>query len=351
MKTHCKECKCLDPTYKPGKSCGSPKFKGDGHCDDDNNNAACAYDGGDCCGGSVVKDYCKECKCLDPNYKPGKCCGSPKFKGDGHCDDDNNNAACAYDGGDCCGNDIHKDYCTACICLDPNYKPQPKDCDKEFAFNNCAEAFANSCSNGEYKLRSCSLANPSKCTDWRTTCNDGYTLIGYLAKNGKTRNRFDVYTKWPKQSSSRAAGSTFLFQGDIENLRLTEKVTILEGVKCTGNEAFSNDCKWVHNSETCNSDCVQKIRQSYGYQYNGDGIANDKRPPCATGKTGGSAKAGCSPYTKTSRTTLGWATDMHGTGNCWVGRGSCCSDAGGSGGCDAGDSSGKYHAMLWAKPQ
>ena len=38
-------------------------------------------------------------------------CGKPSFKGDGHCDDENNNAACAYDGGDCCGAKVHKGYC------------------------------------------------------------------------------------------------------------------------------------------------------------------------------------------------------------------------------------------------
>ena len=28
--------------------CGNIKFKGDGMCDDDNNNAGCDFDGGDC---------------------------------------------------------------------------------------------------------------------------------------------------------------------------------------------------------------------------------------------------------------------------------------------------------------
>ena len=50
-------------TPKP-KSCGSPKYKGDGNCDDNNNHKGCGYDGGDCCvksvkGGQVKKDYCK----------------------------------------------------------------------------------------------------------------------------------------------------------------------------------------------------------------------------------------------------------------------------------------------------
>ena len=54
------------PTKKPpAKACGEPDYKGDGNCDDDNNNKGCAYDGGDCCyktvkGGKVKKDYCKQ---------------------------------------------------------------------------------------------------------------------------------------------------------------------------------------------------------------------------------------------------------------------------------------------------
>merc|ERR1719199_1290966 len=89
-------------TPKP-KSCGSPKYKGDGNCDDDNNHKGCAYDGGDCCvkslGGPVKKTYCKACKCLDPNPKAPKAaaCGQKEYKGDGNCDDDNNNAGCDFD--------------------------------------------------------------------------------------------------------------------------------------------------------------------------------------------------------------------------------------------------------------
>ena len=30
------------------------------------------------------------------------CCKYPNWKGDGYCDDDNNNEFCGFDGGDCC---------------------------------------------------------------------------------------------------------------------------------------------------------------------------------------------------------------------------------------------------------
>ena len=59
------QCACIDPDNQgpTGPKCGMPDYKGDGNCDDENNNAACAYDGGDCCpktvsSGNVSKKYC-----------------------------------------------------------------------------------------------------------------------------------------------------------------------------------------------------------------------------------------------------------------------------------------------------
>ena len=45
-------------------------------------------------------------------------CARPQFKGDSYCDDENNNAACDWDGGDCCGDDVSTVYCTTCECLE-----------------------------------------------------------------------------------------------------------------------------------------------------------------------------------------------------------------------------------------
>ena len=62
------QCKCIDPKNQGGKPkkpvCKLPQYKGDGNCDDENNNKGCGYDGGDCCAksvknGQVKKDYCK----------------------------------------------------------------------------------------------------------------------------------------------------------------------------------------------------------------------------------------------------------------------------------------------------
>merc|ERR1711965_972238 len=134
-KEYCSQCKCIDPNNlgePPKDPCGAPDYKGDGNCDDENNVKGCAYDGGDCCyktveGGQVEKKYCSECKCIDPKNlgePPKDPCGAPSYKGDGNCDDENNNKGCAYDGGDCCaktveGGKLKKDYCTQCKCIDP----------------------------------------------------------------------------------------------------------------------------------------------------------------------------------------------------------------------------------------
>ena len=47
-------------------------------------------------------------------------CENLGWKGDGFCDDVNNNCGCDWDGGDCCGNNVNTYYCTKCDCLDPN---------------------------------------------------------------------------------------------------------------------------------------------------------------------------------------------------------------------------------------
>ena len=61
----CLQCACIDPNNLGDQPCELPEYKGDGNCDDENNNKGCGYDGGDCCyktvkGGKVEKKYCKE---------------------------------------------------------------------------------------------------------------------------------------------------------------------------------------------------------------------------------------------------------------------------------------------------
>ena len=45
--------------------CGSPQWANDNYCDDENNNVACNFDGGACCGPNVMKIFCSKCQCLE----------------------------------------------------------------------------------------------------------------------------------------------------------------------------------------------------------------------------------------------------------------------------------------------
>ena len=43
--------------------------------------------------------------------------GQDAWISDGVCDDLNNNLFCQFDGGDCCGHKVRKQYCITCECL------------------------------------------------------------------------------------------------------------------------------------------------------------------------------------------------------------------------------------------
>ena len=72
------QCKCIDPDNQSETAvCAQPAYKGDGNCDDKNNNEACDYDGGDCCAktvknkkgvstGKVNTNYCSEVGLAEP---------------------------------------------------------------------------------------------------------------------------------------------------------------------------------------------------------------------------------------------------------------------------------------------
>lgn len=97
---------------------GTSMLTRDGTCDEENNNAGCAYDEGDCCLCSVTgSDYSR---CEDPSVRgcdelvdeyPDCAGGNLVLIGDGLCDRLNNRPECGYDGGDCC----------ACTCEDGPY--------------------------------------------------------------------------------------------------------------------------------------------------------------------------------------------------------------------------------------
>merc|ERR1712025_466026 len=110
--------------------CAFTEYQGDNHCDDRNNNCGCDWDKGDCCSIRDFKQrgftYCQECLCKDPvvmqsRQCPGNC-HHLEYRGDGQCDDNNNNCGCNWDGGDCCGANVGIKYCKTCECLDPAIK-------------------------------------------------------------------------------------------------------------------------------------------------------------------------------------------------------------------------------------
>ena len=117
----CSECECItQEVIQPFDPC--PKFAeiGDGICHDENNNPICAYDGGDCCGENIVTTNCTNCQCLqfkEISRSPFVLCPYYHEIEDGICQDENNIEICLYDSGDCCLADVDTTQCIECRCI------------------------------------------------------------------------------------------------------------------------------------------------------------------------------------------------------------------------------------------
>ena len=83
---------------------------GDGFCQDYNNNRHCSFDGGDCCGPCVNREFCTECKCKTGYTNKI----TNAIVGNGFCNDETNIEVCNFDGGDCCGTCVNSKYCSEC---------------------------------------------------------------------------------------------------------------------------------------------------------------------------------------------------------------------------------------------
>ena len=137
---------------------------GNGKCNDINNKCACDWDNGDCCGApqsSVQYSTCTTVPdgscCRDPEFVPQRtstvtfsptttttssppvtrppvlpcaptCQGNQPTMGNGKCNDVNNNCACDWDNGDCCGSPTSSTQFSTCgvgpdgtCCLDPDF--------------------------------------------------------------------------------------------------------------------------------------------------------------------------------------------------------------------------------------
>ena len=159
---HCSECDCHhQETCAAGFLHG---WVGDGYCHDETNNPDCNYDGGDWCGPCVVTQFCSECECR--GNVTGNGISSPSV-GDGICNDETNNGECNYDGGDCCWN-VNTDYCSVCMCHNPECVPGVNDlvgdgyCNDETNIGDCHFDGGDCC-------RTVSSVNTSYCTE--CTCN------------------------------------------------------------------------------------------------------------------------------------------------------------------------------------
>merc|ERR1719273_752715 len=65
---HCKNFEMRQMERQTSYGCGSPNYTNDIHCDDENNNAGCLFDGGACCNQNIAgwDEYCTDCECLTP---------------------------------------------------------------------------------------------------------------------------------------------------------------------------------------------------------------------------------------------------------------------------------------------
>ena len=108
--------------------CKYPEHVGDGFCNDATNKEICDYDGGDCCTTFINVEYCRTCIChedgkrhleIGMNITELGPCPIQHYKDDGFCDDETNISDCDWDGGDCCREVPFNDFCTECMCKDP----------------------------------------------------------------------------------------------------------------------------------------------------------------------------------------------------------------------------------------
>ena len=110
------------------QGCESTEIVGDGYCDDNSNTLECNYDGGDCCGSDVNKYYCSECKCYSH-----KTCNAPSdLLGNRFCNDETNIGNCNFDNGDCCGACVNTDHCSDCVCHDEAQPILDLSCEHNF---------------------------------------------------------------------------------------------------------------------------------------------------------------------------------------------------------------------------
>ena len=163
-----------------------------GHCNDETNNEACDYDGGDCCK-NVNTEHCSECKC----FHQETCAANPGFLPltvqDGYCNDETNNRECQYDGGDCCSPNINTEFCSECICY------MKETCKASFIPSLVGDGICHDDTNNDecnYDGGDCCLSNENteQCF-WQETCRAGVipSSVGDGVCNDEANNAECLY--------------------------------------------------------------------------------------------------------------------------------------------------------------
>lgn len=122
----CTQCNCYQIPSIDNVICAFTDFVANGYCEDFANVRECAFDGGDCCGDQDYS-YCAQCQCKYDEYEvlksksiSNKCALFAHAIGDGFCHDETNTEECDFDGGDCCHRITLINACKDCQCLQPN---------------------------------------------------------------------------------------------------------------------------------------------------------------------------------------------------------------------------------------
>jgi hypothetical protein len=104
---------------RASSTCETVAYKKDGDCDEGNNNAGCEFDGGDCCGDSVVTTFCTVCECKDPSSPTyGKTYTSDAADPFGYDDEYSGYGSCSETGQFCDTFIGDEDCCSGLVCCD-----------------------------------------------------------------------------------------------------------------------------------------------------------------------------------------------------------------------------------------